>query len=294
VEDAAPVVVKFYRPERWSDAAILEEHAFTAELAAREIPVVAEYWSADLGALEWFLTAVGDRMMLFDVPLHFAFHRAGIEGDAFDLRTIFDRTLVAARHDMAVTFVDNHDSQPMQALESTVADWFKPLAYALILLRREGFPCVFQADYDGAAYTEQRWGEEPVDVEMASHRAFLDVCLGLRRDLGESEQADAFDHSNVIGWIRHGDGVTVVVLMSNGGDGAQAFATGLPDASTTTRVAIPLPEAKRLAVRLLVDLMGPMADSASTMPRAAMSSCLTAAAWHELHQRRGSCLAASG
>jgi Ser/Thr protein kinase RdoA (MazF antagonist) len=41
VEDASPVVVKFYRPERWSDAAILEEHAFTAELAAREIPVVA-------------------------------------------------------------------------------------------------------------------------------------------------------------------------------------------------------------------------------------------------------------
>jgi Ser/Thr protein kinase RdoA (MazF antagonist) len=41
VEDAAPVVVKFYRPGRWPDAAILEEHAFTAELAAREIPVVA-------------------------------------------------------------------------------------------------------------------------------------------------------------------------------------------------------------------------------------------------------------
>ncbi|MGK2953402.1 MAG: serine/threonine protein kinase [Thiobacillus sp.] len=41
VEDTGPVVVKFYRPERWSDAAILEEHAYTAELAAREIPVVA-------------------------------------------------------------------------------------------------------------------------------------------------------------------------------------------------------------------------------------------------------------
>ena len=40
VEDAAPVVTKFYRPERWSEAAILEEHAFVAELAAREIPVV--------------------------------------------------------------------------------------------------------------------------------------------------------------------------------------------------------------------------------------------------------------
>ena len=36
VEDAGPVVAKFYRPERWSDAAILEEHAFTTELAARD------------------------------------------------------------------------------------------------------------------------------------------------------------------------------------------------------------------------------------------------------------------
>jgi Ser/Thr protein kinase RdoA (MazF antagonist) len=41
VEDSLPVVVKFYRPERWSDAAILEEHAYTLELAGREIPVVA-------------------------------------------------------------------------------------------------------------------------------------------------------------------------------------------------------------------------------------------------------------
>jgi len=41
VEDAQPVVVKFYRPERWSDAAILEEHAYTLELAQAEIPVVA-------------------------------------------------------------------------------------------------------------------------------------------------------------------------------------------------------------------------------------------------------------
>ncbi|MGA7984767.1 MAG: serine/threonine protein kinase [Burkholderiales bacterium] len=41
IEDAAPVVAKFYRPGRWSDAQILEEHAFVRELAEREIPVVA-------------------------------------------------------------------------------------------------------------------------------------------------------------------------------------------------------------------------------------------------------------
>ncbi len=41
VEDGEPVVAKFYRPGRWSDAAIREEHAFAGELAAQEIPVVA-------------------------------------------------------------------------------------------------------------------------------------------------------------------------------------------------------------------------------------------------------------
>jgi Ser/Thr protein kinase RdoA (MazF antagonist) len=40
IEDSAPLVVKFYRPGRWSEAAILEEHGFTEELAAAEIPVV--------------------------------------------------------------------------------------------------------------------------------------------------------------------------------------------------------------------------------------------------------------
>jgi len=40
-DDAPPLVVKFYRPERWSEAQIREEHAFVAELAEREIPVVA-------------------------------------------------------------------------------------------------------------------------------------------------------------------------------------------------------------------------------------------------------------
>ncbi|WP_297573075.1 serine/threonine protein kinase [uncultured Deefgea sp.] len=41
IDDGDPVIAKFYRPERWSDAAILEEHEFTQALAEREIPVVA-------------------------------------------------------------------------------------------------------------------------------------------------------------------------------------------------------------------------------------------------------------
>ena len=41
LEDGDTVIAKFYRPGRWSDAQILEEHRFTLELAARELPVVA-------------------------------------------------------------------------------------------------------------------------------------------------------------------------------------------------------------------------------------------------------------
>jgi Ser/Thr protein kinase RdoA (MazF antagonist) len=43
VEEGDPVVVKFYRPGRWSDNAIEEEHAFARELAAAEIPVIAPF-----------------------------------------------------------------------------------------------------------------------------------------------------------------------------------------------------------------------------------------------------------
>jgi Ser/Thr protein kinase RdoA (MazF antagonist) len=41
IEDEQPLIAKFYRPQRWTDAAILEEHSFSAELADCDVPVVA-------------------------------------------------------------------------------------------------------------------------------------------------------------------------------------------------------------------------------------------------------------
>ena len=49
MEEGLPVVAKFYRPERWSDAQIDEEHAFAHQLAEREIPVVAPQSSSSFG-----------------------------------------------------------------------------------------------------------------------------------------------------------------------------------------------------------------------------------------------------
>jgi len=58
VEDGPMVVAKFYRPGRWSDAQIDEEHAFARELKEHEIPVVAPEYS---GTFEGFRFAVYPR-----------------------------------------------------------------------------------------------------------------------------------------------------------------------------------------------------------------------------------------
>ena len=41
IEEQEPIIAKFYRPGRWSDEMIMEEHQFTQELANNEIPVLA-------------------------------------------------------------------------------------------------------------------------------------------------------------------------------------------------------------------------------------------------------------
>ena len=54
MEQGPPLIAKFYRPQRWSDAAILEEHAFVQELADHEIPVVPAKVVAGQGSLLLF------------------------------------------------------------------------------------------------------------------------------------------------------------------------------------------------------------------------------------------------
>lgn len=194
-----------------------------AHFGGRELFAVAEYWTADLAELEAYLAKVEGGMRLFDVPLHFRFLQASKAGKDFDLRTLFDGTLVAANPLMAVTFVDNHDTQPGSALESWVDAWFKPLAYAAILLRRDGYPCVFHADY---------FGKEGQD--LASHQFLLDVFLDVRQRYNYGDQHDLFDEPGVIGWVRTGDAEhpgMMVVVMSNGAAAFKRVETGRPGAS---------------------------------------------------------------
>lgn len=85
IEDDVPLIAKFYRPERWSDAQILEEHRFSLELEDAEISVVAPMVDADGKTLHEF---EGFRFALFK-------RRGGHspELDNFDNLLVLGRTL---------------------------------------------------------------------------------------------------------------------------------------------------------------------------------------------------------
>ena len=94
---------------------------------------VGEYWQEGVDTCLKYLQDFGDQQFsLFDAPLHYNFVEAGNAGSNYDLRKIFDGTIVQARPIDAVTLVMNHDTQSYQALESVVPPNFMPLAYARI------------------------------------------------------------------------------------------------------------------------------------------------------------------
>ena len=169
--------------------------------------VFGEFWNSDEKANNDYLENIDYRFDLVDVKLHHNLFDASKSGADYDLRTIFDQTLAKNHPESAVTFVDNHDTQRGQALESTVEEWFKPAAYALILLREAGLPCVFYGDYYGIS------GE----FAQESFQEVLDKLLDIRLNLAYGEQIDYLDDANCIGWTRQGkdDGQPIAVLINN-------------------------------------------------------------------------------
>lgn len=185
----------------------------------KELFAVGEYWTTNVETLANYIKETKSTMSLFDVPLHYNFFNASNSGGNYDMRTILDNTLVKLEPDYAVTFVDNHDTQPGQALFSFVQDWFKPLAYALILLRRDGYPCVFYGDYYGIPHDNVRDKKE-----------ILEKLLKARKYFAYGRQNDYFDDPNIIGWTREGDfehpDSGMAVIMSDGCGGCKQMNVG--------------------------------------------------------------------
>lgn len=192
----------------------------------KEVFGMGEYWSANRDELKCYLHNTDGVMRLFDVPLHYKFMEASRKGRDYDLSKIFEGTLLESDPLMAVTFVDNHDTQPGQSLESWVDDWFKPLAYALILLRKDGYPCLFYGDYFGNP------GDEHGHNKLLSHRKLIDDFLQARAKYTHGDQHDYFDHPQCVGWLWSGNDEhpqALAVIMSTGESGTKRMQTFKPN-----------------------------------------------------------------
>ncbi|KAK2598151.1 hypothetical protein QQS21_005702 [Conoideocrella luteorostrata] len=180
---------------------------------------VGEFWKDSLDDMHAYLDRMEHRFSLFDVPLVHNLSTIS-QGNGADIRKVFDGTLVQCRPVNAVTLVMNHDTQPYQALEVPISDWFKPLAYSLILLRDQGYPCVWYGDLYGIK------GEHEFPP---SCNGKLPQLILARKLYAYGRQADYFDYETCIGWVRYGthdrrNGMAVV--LSNAGPGTKRMHVG--------------------------------------------------------------------
>ncbi|KAJ5894935.1 CAZyme family GH13 [Penicillium taxi] len=165
--------------------------------ANKDLFVIGEYWSGNLRDLHRYLDDVENKIAAYDVPLVYNFSKLSkIQGG--DLRGVFNDTLVRTRPDQAVTFVANHDTQPGQMLETPVASSFKLLAYALILLRKDGHPCIFYGDMYGIRANVKQ-------LMTPSCGGKLPILTQARKQYAYGEQEDYFDQPNCIGFVRYGN-----------------------------------------------------------------------------------------
>ncbi|KAJ5810610.1 uncharacterized protein N7503_002828 [Penicillium pulvis] len=158
--------------------------------------VIGEYWTGHLPALLDYLDKLGHTVVAYDVPLLEKFSKLSHKRAA-DLRGIFDDTLVQCRPDHAVTIVANHDTQPGQMLETPVAPEFKLISYALILLRKGGFPCLFYGDIYGIR-------ANVTDPMTPACSGKIPILAKARQLYAYGEQKDYFDQPNCIGFVRGG------------------------------------------------------------------------------------------
>ncbi|KAF8520501.1 glycoside hydrolase family 13 protein [Gautieria morchelliformis] len=169
--------------------------------------VVAEYWSANYELIKPYIRALRGETSFFDVPLHHNFYQASQTGAEYDLRRILDNTILQNRPGDAVTFVDNHE-QVGQSLESWVDSSFKPQAYAIILLRSGGYPCVFYGDL------------YPCSFHDPGVARILKILISCRQTYAHGPTTDYIGNSpdrNCVGFTRLGSEPRqgCVVLLSN-------------------------------------------------------------------------------
>ncbi|KAL1708228.1 glycoside hydrolase superfamily [Schizophyllum commune] len=167
---------------------------------------VCEFWSGDVKLILPYIRAFKGEAVFFDVPLHMRLCEASRKRERYDLRDLTSSTLSRLRPGDCVTFVDNHDTVEGMDLESWVEENFKIQAYALILLRPEGYPCIFYGDL----YPNKK-------CYNANTAANLRRLIEARRLYAYGPVQDYNAGKNCIGFVRGGTARRpgCVVLLSN-------------------------------------------------------------------------------
>lgn len=184
--------------------------------------VVGEIWTGEVKRITSWLDVVGQGAYAYDSPLLYNFSRISEDvrqgSKNADLRTIHRDSLLESRPQNAVTLVTNHDTQPGQASYTPVSSQLKSLFYAFILLRQEGYPCVFWGDVYG---TKGPKAEPPaclVPDGKGGQRSLLPDTMLARKLFAYGEQRDYFDAMSCVSWTRAGtaDKPGCAVILSIG------------------------------------------------------------------------------
>ncbi|RZL14724.1 MAG: alpha-amylase [Hymenobacter sp.] len=165
---------------------------------------VSEAWFANLSDLKNYASATGGRTSLFDVPLHYTFKAMSDGNGSWDMRGLQFAGFTESNPTLAVSFVDNHDTdQSGGGLYSPVSN-FKQLAYAYILTRANGYPCVFYKDYYNYGLGSQ-----------------LKTLMGIRKAnaYGAAYEYTSVDDADYYAYSRAGDGTHkgLMLVLNDGG-----------------------------------------------------------------------------
>ena len=184
--------------------------------AARNLFAMGEYFDSNIDELHRYIQDTYAQISLFDFPLQRKLVEASRSGSSFDMASLHKGTLTREQAVLAVPFVHSHDDQPPMHGEGHrgeyIGDWFISQAYAMILLRDEGYPMV-------------------ADADMLHHSDMIKRYMLARGDCTYGHRHDRFDHKNTVGWaFSGGEGFdnSMAVVMTNGDHGRKWLQTGRP------------------------------------------------------------------
>ncbi|WP_262922008.1 alpha-amylase [Hymenobacter cellulosivorans] len=166
---------------------------------------VSEAWFRNLTDLNNYAAATGGRTSLFDVPLHYTFQDMSNGNGSWDMRGLQFAGFTEANGALSVSFVDNHDTDHPGALYSPVTN-LKMLAYAYILTREKGYPCVFYKDY----YNYGLGGQIKKLIEIRRANAY-----------GAANEYTSINDADVYAYSRAGDASHpgLLVMLNDGSSG---------------------------------------------------------------------------